>query len=398
MEDIPAGERTQGRQLTSRKGTPFTWRTREEILAQLLANWFTSIGSKFGPGVGTSITPGEYSKTGYGAEKGVQDVTTLKEFAVAFPVLDYEGYAPMVERAFHGDPGYLCSGKPLAYVMTRGTRGKSKVVPCTQPHLDRVFECGARELICQAYRTEDSSLLEGYVLNLNFPSVVTQVPTAEGVASYGYSSGTYARLKPTLGSGGLIPLQEEIDVLGPGISSADWRKRFDLAYERTKGLPVVAVMGVSPVILAFGRHVKGRYHRAPKEIWKMKALFCTSVAKIHQVYGPQLQRLFGKAPVREIYSATEGVFAQQLDSYPYIVPNYDEYLFEVKVGRGTIPLHTLRRGEWGRLIVSTPVFPRYDIGDMIECLGPNYFRVFGRARMSVILEHMLYRAFASWSS
>jgi len=282
--------------------------------------------------------------------------------------------------------------------MTRGTTGRSKVVPCTPAHLDRVFECGARELICQAYRTDDPSLLDGNVLNLNFPSVVTQVSTPSGITKYGYSSGTYAKLKPTLGVGGLVPSQDEIDTLGPGISREDWRRRFDLAYERTKELPVVAVMGVTPVILAFGRHVISHHGRPPHDIWKLKALFCTSVAKTHSVYGPQLQRLFGKAPVREIYSATEGVFAQQLDSYPYVVPNYDAYVFEAKVRGKFVPLHTLERGKWGRLIVSTPVFPRYDIGDFVECLGPNYFRIFGRASPSVMLEHRLYRAFASWAS
>jgi hypothetical protein len=128
----------------------------------------------------------------------------------------------------------------------------------------------------------------------------------------------------------------------------------------------------------------------------MKSLFCTSVAKIHSVYGPQLQRLFGPAPVREIYSATEGVFGQQLDDYPYIVPNYDSYVFEVKMGGRVISLHEMKRGHWGRLVVSTPVFPRYDIGDMVECLGPGYFRVFGRAKAAVILEHRLYRMASAW--
>jgi hypothetical protein len=99
-----------------------------------------------------------------------------------------------------------------------------------------------------------------------------------------------------------------------------------------------------------------------------------------------------------MYSATEGVFGQQLDSYPYIVPNYDSYFFEVKTGGRVLPLHEMKRGQWGRLVVSTPVFPRYDIGDMVECLGPNYFRIFGRAKPAVILEHTLYRILTAWAT
>jgi hypothetical protein len=369
------------------------------IFEQLLSGWFNSLRDPAAAQeAALRALLGEYSKTGYGRERGATGISSTTDFKEAFPILGYEQYAPMAQRALQGDWAYLCSGEPLAYVMTRGTSGKSKVVPCTQAHLDRVFECGARELICQAYRTDDVSLVEGHILNLNFPSIVTQAATPAGVIRYGYSSGTYARLKPTLGTGGLVPSQESIDSLGPGIAKEDWQRRFESVYHDTKDLPVVAVMGVSPVILSFARHVRSHYGRPPSEIWKMKALFCTSVAKIHSVYGPQLQRLFGPAPVREIYSATEGVFGQQLDAYPYIVPNYDAYFFEVKSGGRVLPLHEMKRGQWGRLIISTPVFPRYDIGDLVECLGPNYFRIFGRAKLSVILEHTLHHILTAWAT
>jgi hypothetical protein len=59
-------------------------------------------------------------------------------------------------------------------------------------------------------------------------------------------------------------------------------------------------------------------------------------------------------------------------------------------------LYEMKRGEWGRLVVSSCLLPRYDIGDMIECLGGNYFRVFGRANFRTITEHALYRAVTRW--
>jgi hypothetical protein len=80
-----------------------------------------------------------------------------------------------------------------------------------------------------------------------------------------------------------------------------------------------------------------------------------------------------------------------------VVPNYDKYLFEVETRRGTRMLHELQRGEWGRLIVSSCLFPRYDIGDMVEAAGKNYFRIFGRAAKRLhVLEHQLYRFFLGW--
>ncbi|MCK5562827.1 GH3 auxin-responsive promoter family protein, partial [Candidatus Bathyarchaeota archaeon] len=118
--------------------------------------------------------------------------------------------------------------------------------------------------------------------------------------------------------------------------------------------------------------------------------------KIQFKYAPALRRYFGQIPVVEIYSATEGVFAQQLDDLPYVTPNYDKYFFEVKTGQGTKMLHELKRGEWGRLIISSCMFPRYDIGDIIEAAGKNYFRVIGRYKALTLLEHRLYRLFFGW--
>jgi hypothetical protein len=228
-------------------------------------------------------------------------------------------------------------------------------------------------------------------LNLNFPSEVFEVRADGKSLSYGYSSGTYARLNPAFGDVSLLPVQEEIDRLGPGIKKPDWHKRFELVYKRALGENVTAAMGVTPVILAFARYVNETYGRKPRALWNLKALFCTSVKKIQFKYAPLLRRYFGEVAVVEMYSATEGVFAQQIDDLPYITPNYDKYLFEVQTGKELKMLHELKRGEWGSLIISSCLFPRYDIGDLIESAGKDYYRVFGRRKLSTLLEHRLYR-------
>jgi hypothetical protein len=43
-------------------------------------------------------------------------------------------------------------------------------------------------------------------------------------------------------------------------------------------------------------------------------------------------------------------------------------------------LHQMRPGELGSLVVSTPILPRYKIGDQILALRPPYFRCIGRDR------------------
>jgi hypothetical protein len=274
--------------------------------------------------------------------------------------------------------------------------GPAKVLPATKTHLEQIFTCGARALINHVARTNDFGLLDGRILNLNFPSSVHTTTSNGKIATYGYSSGTYARLNPALGKVGLIPRQEDIDTLGSGMSRRDWENRFELAYQQSLNQKVTAAIGVTPVILSYAAYVKKKHGKKPRDLWNFRALFCTSVRKIQFKYAPILRKYFGNIPVVEIYSATEGVFAQQLDQLPYVTPNYDTYLFEVQTNKGTKMLHELKRGEWGRLIVSTCMLPRYAIGDLIESAGNNYYRVIGREKKLTLLEHQLYRTFFGW--
>jgi hypothetical protein len=277
--------------------------------------------------------------------------------------------------------------------MTRGSTGKAKVLPATRTHLKQVFSIGARALVHFAVRKENFAVFSGDILNLNFPSSVHTLTVDGKEETYGYSSGTYARVNPMFDRVSLLPRQEEIDELGAGIGKADWEKRFELAYQKGLNRNVTATMGVTPVITAFANYVKRKHGKNPRDLWEFQALFCTSVPKIQSRYGPILRKYFGPVEVVEMYTATEGVFAQQYDDLPYVTPNYDAYLFEVDTGNGIKMLHDLERGEWGSLIISSCMFPRYDMGDMIEAAGKNYFRVFGRRKTLTLLEHRLFRLF-----
>ncbi len=337
-----------------------------------------------------------YATTSYGKSNKASDVDNTKEFRTLFPVIDYKRLSPFLKRVQQGDYAAILPEPQVSWVMTRGSTGPAKVLPVTQTHLQQIFTCGSRALINYIVRKKDFGALSGKIFNLNFPSEVHKLIADGNSASYGYSSGTYARLNPAFDMLSLLPRQEEIDALGSGISKADWERRFELAYQKTLGENMVAAMGVTPVILSFARYVEKKHGKKPKDLWNVHALFCTSVRKIQFRYAPILRRYFGQIPVVEIYSATEGVFAQQLDDLPYVTPNYDTYFFEVETGHGMKMLHELNRGEWGRLVISSCMFPRYDIGDMVEAAGNNYFRIFGRSSLSTLLEHRLHRLFFRW--
>ena len=362
----------------------------KSVLSDFIDPWYSSLKDPEGAQSMTlSNLIQEYKNTEYGRNHGSSGIRNVQEFQSLFPITSYDSLKPYIERVRSGNYSVLFSEPVANWVMTRGTTGKPKVIPTTDKHLSQILFVGARALINFALRT-DVRVLQRNVLNLNFPSEVFTMDTGSGKIKYGYSSGTYARLHPSLEAASLIPRQEDIDSLGGGITKSDWENRFEFVHSKARESDVGCVMGVTPVLLAFARYLKRRYGIFPKEMWKMTALFCTSVPKIHTKYDSELRHYYGDVPVVEMYSATEGVFAQQLDDNPYVCPNYDVYFFEVKTRKGIKQLHQLRNREWGSLIISSVLFPRYEIGDLIESVGKGYFRVFGRASILTKVEHVLF--------
>lgn len=318
----------------------------------------------------------------------VDRVTSIASFRTSFPMVNYKGLKPWIEEVRLGKASALLPEPVAGWVMTRGSTGRSKVIPTTETHLSEILYNGARAMVNFA-RRKDPSVLGLGVLSINHPSLVQSISTPAGEERFGYSSGTYAKLFPSIGSTGLVPRQEELDALGGDAGRKDWEKRFEWVYEKARRTEIGSAIGVTTILLSFAKYVRGEFHVFPKDIWKMKALFCTSVAKIHTRFAPMLRHFYGDIPIVEMYTATEGAFAQQLDDHPYVCPNFDSYLFEVETSKGVKMLHELLPGEWGRIIISSSLFPRYDIGDYVEAAGKGYYRIIGRAGALTALEHVL---------
>jgi hypothetical protein len=217
-------------------------------------------------------------------------------------------------------------------------------------------------------------------LNLNFPSVVGTVKIGQRELEYGYSSGIYTKHVSTFTPIRSAPMQDEIDALGGGKTTRDWEARFELAYQKCKTENVTLVGGVAPTAVLFGRYLRRHHGVFPKDLWHTQIMTLGSVPGINTRYEPALKALYGPVTIREIYGTTEGMFGQQQDERRAWVPNYDLFLFEVQTRGGIKMLHEMHPGETGSLIVSTPILPRYKIGDLIRAYEPPYFRCIGRDR------------------
>ncbi len=315
-----------------------------------------------------------YAKTDYGLDQSAETISSIEEYRAKFPIVGYADLEPWFERVRSLGHQVFLDEEPITWVMTRGTTGKSKVIPVTPHHLQDIIKCGSRAVLNFSMRNGGLSLLAGGVLNLQFPSNMRVLNQGGKDVVYGFSSGTYAKLNPMMAGLSLVPRQEEIDALQTDLSPEGWRKRYEFIYQKAKDCDVVSIIGVAPVQTGFARYIRKKHGVKPRDLWKLKVIYCTSVAKIQQNYAPKLRAMYGDVPVVEMYTATEGAFAQQRDELPYVCPNYDTYLFEVETGSGVKMLHEMKRGEWGKIIISTAMFPRYEIGDLSRVDGEELFQ------------------------
>ena len=328
-----------------------------------------------------------YARTIYGRERGAAELPLLVDhpprlfeaYRRAFPVVTYDDIKPWIDRVIAGEVESLLPEPPVAWAMTRGTtRGISKRIPITETDLG-IRVAAARGLLNHLLRADQLDAIEGYSLNLNYPSVVGTMKVGEQDTPYGFSSGIYVRHAAAATPVEILPPQEEIDALGGGTTPGAWERRFEMVYQRTREAPITLCAGVCPSIIEFGHYLQRNHKMPPKKLWRMRAIAATSVPGIHTKYKPALQALYGPVDIVEMYIATEGTFAQQRDERCLLVPNLDLYLFEVLLKDGRVKmLHEMNPGEYGSLIISTPVLPRYRIGDLVRAFEPPYFRCVGR--------------------
>ena len=329
-----------------------------------------------------------YANTEYGSRHGADRVVTVDDYRHAFPVSTYDDYKPLIERVMAGEMGLLLTEEPVGWAITRGTTtGESKFIPMTPTDLKMRVSAG-RAIMNYVAETGRFDLFQGVNLNLNFPSVVGKVRVGEKEIDYGYSSGIYAKYVSARTPIRSLPTQDEIDALGGGKTIRDWEARFELAYEKCKDENVTLVGGVAPTAVRFGRYLRRAHGVYPKNLWQTQIATLGSVPGINTSRQPALTALYGRMAIREIYGTTEGIFGQQRDEHRAWVPNYDQYFFEVQTRAGTKMLHEMSPGEMGSLVVSTPVLPRYRIGDLIRAFRPPYFRCIGREKWWTPLKYV----------
>jgi hypothetical protein len=351
----------------------------QSMLTAMLEPWHRSVEA---PGVAQESVLIQllqsYAQTQYGKEHNAAAIESIDEYRKAFPVMTYEEFKPLIQRVMAGEEGLLLAEPAIGWAITRGTTsGESKFIPMTPTDMAARVSAG-RAMMQYVLSSSRYDLFAGVNLNLNFPSYVGVVTAGERQLSYGYSSGIYTKFVSERTPIRSAPTQDEIDALGGGKTQADWDARFELAYEKCKDENVALVGGVVTTAVLFGQYLRKAHKLYPKDLWNTQIMTLGSMPGINTRYMPALTAMYGPAVVREIYGTTEGMFGQQRDEQRAWIPNYDLFFLEVETSAGMKMLHEMRPGQMGSLVVSTPILPRYKIGDLIRAFDPPYFRCIGR--------------------
>jgi hypothetical protein len=375
-----------------------------EILARVLPPWHDSLKDVEGAQQQTMHRILRiHSETTFGVDHNLNSVEDLSSFRSRVPIRSFQDFERYLRAVSQGEYRALLGEPPVCWAMTRGTTGDPKMIPVTPTISEEVMVCGARSFLNHVYRTEDFSPLMGKTLNLFFPSRVGEVEGDPRMIPYGFSSGIFARYAMTFVKGesgrfggndgfGFVPSPEAVDAAATGLSREDWNRRFRVVYDSAKDEDVRILGGVVPVMHSFAAYLRRHYGIYPKDLWpNLKLLICSSVPNIQTRHAGRLRAMYGDASVVEVYGATEGVFAQQLDDQPFVTPNFDTYFFEVRAGRKVKMLHEMRPGQLGSLVISSSLFPRYEIGDVVECHGEHHYRIIGRRRWTVLTAHLARR-------
>ena len=260
------------------------------MVEHLLKPWYESVADPAGAqGKVLDKLVQDYAKTRYGIQHGAGDIGSIQDYRQAFPITPYEdGFKPIIQQVMGGDLEVLLWEEPIGWAITRGTtKGESKFIPMTPTDLALRVSAG-RAVMNYMATSKAFDIFTGVNLNLNFPSIVGTVEINGREIEYGYSSGIYTRHVSKSTPVTSAPTQEEIDALGGGRTMRDWDARFDLAYEKCVDQDVSLVGGVAPTALQFGKYLRKRIGKYPKDLWEVKIMTLGSTPGINTKHQPAI--------------------------------------------------------------------------------------------------------------
>lgn len=264
--------------------------------------------------------------TAFGRAHDFAKLRTRDDFARAVPLRAYDDFAPWIARTLDGERDVIVPGRPRYYGVTTGTTGGEKRIPVT-PRLTEAAKAGFLTMLTAALDDLRSvslrapSPLAGKLLVLG--ATMPLRPERDGVLA-GTMSTIAIRERPWFLKKKIVPGNELDDL-------PTWEEKLAALAKVTSRLDVRVVAGMPPWLLAlFERLVAYCGGPSVREIWPNLALLLHA-GTFMRPYRARLGAHLPGTPIpfRNMYSATEAVFAIQDSSDEALLPLVDEVFIEL---------------------------------------------------------------------
>ncbi|MCR4428655.1 MAG: hypothetical protein NUV68_04860 [Caldiserica bacterium] len=133
-----------------------------------------------------------------------------------------------------------------------------------------------------------------------------------------------------------------------------------------------ALIGDAARVLRFLRFLKGKLRREVRRL-RIRTLFLTGYPEIPTIFAFQAKGILPRVEVREFYSSPLGVLGVQRGEKPGI-NLVDTAFIEWKTRKEIKLPFQVKKGEYGKLIVSTRQVPRFALPETFLSLGDGVFK------------------------
>lgn len=324
-----------------------------------------------------------HSKTEFGKAYGFNQITTIEDYKLAVPVLNYEAIFPYIEETIDGKSNVLVNGHIDWFAKSSGTTGaRSKYIPVTKSFLKNGHLKCAWDAASHIYNEDPQAKL---FANKNLIMGGSLEQLGKGKTA-GDISAIILRHFPKIGRRFYTPSFE--------ISLMDnWDDKIDLMAQTTSKENVILLAGVPTWTLVLLKKIlkqTGKKHI--HEVWPNLRTYLHGGVNF-EPYRKLFEELLpdSKLGFREVYNASEGYFALQNEKHKdgmLLLCNhsiYYEFIPKSEIHQNNpeaLPLSEVEVYQLYELVITTTAgLYRYRMGDIIEFVSIHPYKIKHRGRV-----------------
>ncbi|MHA1770715.1 MAG: GH3 family domain-containing protein [Candidatus Thorarchaeota archaeon] len=343
-------------------------------------------------------------ETVYGRKFDFDSISSAEKYMNRVPLTDACRLRPYLEMVYQDPRGQILTKDSVVwYLQTSGTTGKPKRMPITKRGVKDVAK--GTMMTWMAFIAEDeenAKIVDGSLITFGAAAVLDHI---NGVP-VGYATGTYGRF--------MNPLFKKLMKPGEDIFNiSDMDEKMRTYAELMVKEDVTGLQGITTLSLALVRRMQNDYgpwllerfrgtsyedklkrviddegHIDVAQLWPNLRLFLATGIDSGP-YKKWISETFPLVHIREIYGASEGVFAGQLlgegkgiQIFPNI--NFIEFIPENEIDEvepETVPITDVKKGYTYELVITNAQgYYRYRMGDVVTIVDTDPISIKGISR------------------